>query len=273
MHLNKLQKSAYLFGKILTYLILWVIFLVIFIGLYEVIIRPSLGGNKAYEAFFAELMPVLGMLVTNWTMYKRTVNGKLDIYQFNLSNFLLATGVGAIWLGTSLIGQISTTTLYFKFGPNEIQSNTILIYALALLLNTVFQELLFRGYLFKILEDNLNPNLAIIISSIMFMGLHFGAIQAGFVPAFNVFGAGVIFAILFYKTRSIWVPIITHFIWNFTVVYLGVSKIPGYPSSNQLTLYGNTYLAGGENGIEATVTTTAIIIIMIVILWKYQKST
>jgi uncharacterized protein len=271
MFKSKLKNSAFIFGRILTYFTTWIIFMVIFITLFETVLKKLVTKNSAVETLLAELMPLLAILITNMVIYRFTVNGKLDIYKFKVSQLISAFLIGLIWVGTAIFGQVSTNSLYQVQAEYKIEPATLAIFAFALLLNTIFQELLLRGYLFKIFEDNLNSTKAIVLTSLLFLGFHPGAIQAGIIPAINVFGAGVILAILFYKTRSIWVPVIVHYVWNSIMLLVGLTKIPNYPSFNLLTLYGSNLFAGGENGIEATISTTFIIGIMIFVLARYMK--
>jgi uncharacterized protein len=271
MFKSKLKNSAFIFGRVLTYFTTWIILMVIFVTLFETVLKKSVAKNSAVETLLAELMALLAILITNLVISRYTVNGKLDIYQFKISQLFSAFLIGLIWVGTAIFGQVSTNSLYQVQAEYKIEPITLAIFALALLLNTIFQELLIRGYLFKIFEDNLNSTKAIILSSLIFLGFHAGAIQAGIIPAINVFGAGVILAILFYKTRSIWVPVIVHYVWNSIMLLVGLTKIPNYPSFNLLTLYGSNLFAGGDNGIEATISTSFIIGIMIFVLARYMK--
>jgi uncharacterized protein len=271
MFKSKLKNSAFIFGRILTFFITWAVFLAIFITLFDTFIAKLVTRRSALETLITESIPVVAILMTNWVINRYTVNGKLDVYKLRLGQLFSAFLIGMIWVGTAIFGQVSTNSLYQVQAEYKIEPVTLAIFAFALLLNTIFQELLFRGYLFKIFEDNLNSTKAIILSSLIFLGFHAGAIQAGIIPAINVFGAGVIFAILYYKTRSIWVPVIVHYLWNAIMLFVGLTKIPNYPSFNLLTLYGSNLFAGGDNGIEATISTSFIIGIMIFVLARYMK--
>jgi len=78
------------------------------------------------------------------------------------------------------------------------------------LLPAIGEELLFRGIIQKELLGKIqNHHVAIIIASIIFSGIHL-QIQ-GFLPKFFI---GLILGYAYYWTKSIWYPMILHFINN-----------------------------------------------------------
>ncbi|MEL6122937.1 MAG: type II CAAX endopeptidase family protein [Bacteroidota bacterium] len=90
--------------------------------------------------------------------------------------------------------------------PIELISNLLLVGVMA----AVGEELIFRGILQKKLSHQWsNPHLAVIISSVVFAGIH---MQAERFPA--LFVLGVLLGYSFHYTRSIWVPIILHLLNN-----------------------------------------------------------
>jgi membrane protease YdiL (CAAX protease family) len=127
------------------------------------------------------------------------------------------------------------------------------------------QEILLRSYIYQAIESNSNAISAIIITSVLFAGLHTGAIKEGIIPLLNLFGAGLVFAIAYYKTKNLWMPIAIHFIWNFSVSSILYKPITEYEGLEMFQLKGSKLLAGGENGIETTILTTLTIIIVIVL--------
>jgi len=78
----------------------------------------------------------------------------------------------------------------------------------------VGEELLFRGVLQKIFINwSKNPHIGIWITAILFSALHMQFF--GFFPRLML---GVLFGYIFYWSRSLWIPILGHFINNGTVV-------------------------------------------------------
>jgi membrane protease YdiL (CAAX protease family) len=105
-----------------------------------------------------------------------------------------------------------------------IQSNWFGI-VLITILGPVFEEILFRGTITKILLNHYSPAKALLISALIFGVIHINPVQ--------VFGAGLIgllLAWIYYKTASLLPCLIIHIINNSTSVFLG--KI--YPDANYL---------------------------------------
>lgn len=76
------------------------------------------------------------------------------------------------------------------------------------------EELLFRGVLQKIFINwTKNPQIGIWISAVLFSALHLQFF--GFFPRFLL---GLLFGYVFYWSKSLWLPVIGHFVNNGTVV-------------------------------------------------------
>ncbi len=93
-------------------------------------------------------------------------------------------------------------------GPMDLLVNLIIV----ALLPAIGEELLFRGVIQKELVAKIeNHHLAIITASVIFSGIHLQV--QGFLPKFFI---GLILGYAYYWTKSIWYPMILHFINNAT---------------------------------------------------------
>jgi len=82
------------------------------------------------------------------------------------------------------------------------------------LIPAIGEELVFRGVLFRIFHKWIrNIHVVVIITSILFSAMHLQFY--GFVPRMFL---GLVFGYLFVYSRSLWVPIIAHFVNNGTAV-------------------------------------------------------
>lgn len=172
--------------------------------------------------------------------------------------------IGLFWIFISFIGQYIFGTI-FKGAQNTIPAGIFIIYGIALIINASLQEILFRSYIYQVIESNFNALTAIIITSALFSASHIGAIKAGIIPSLNVFGAGLLFAIACYKTKNLWLPIVIHFIWNFSVSSILYKPITDYKGLELFQLKGSKLFAGGEDGVQSTILTTLTIIIVIML--------
>jgi len=119
----------------------------------------------------------------------------------------------------------------------------------------VFEEVLFRGVMFRLIEEKLGSYLALIISSLIFGFSHLifgGAFFAGFAVSI----ISIILTAAYMYTRNLWFPIAIHFAWNFAQGNIFGTPVSGNPESTSIIvsqLEGSKWFTGGVWGIEATI--------------------
>lgn len=126
----------------------------------------------------------------------------------------------------------------------------------------IVEEILFRGILYRLLEDTFGTWAAVGLSGLAFGVAHITNPHATWQGALGIaLEAGLLFAALYAFTRSLWVVIGVHFAWN--VVQGPVLGIVVSGSSSQgsgfirSTLTGPEWLSGGGFGAEASLVTIA----------------
>ena len=213
-----------------------------------------------------DIISILPAIFATWVMTKYFDKRKLVTAGLENKNILKDIIVGSVlalfWIGISFSGQYLFKTLE-RTSSVPAFKNDFMFYTLALLLNAASQEILFRGYLFQTINNNTGLKTAVVFTSFLFLLMHAGALQAGIIPSLNVFGAGLIFAVAFYRTGQLWLPISLHFVWNFMYSSILYKPIHGYGGFELFKTKGNNLLAGGENGVEATIITTITVVIII----------
>ncbi len=161
--------------------------------------------------------------------------------------------VGAL-LFCLTIGVLAALGLYSVGGLNH---PSILVLSLSVSMISGFvEEVLFRGVLFRIVEESLGTWVALAISAILFGLLHLGNPNATLAGAVAIaVEAGVLLAAAYAFTRRLWLPIGIHFAWNFVQggvfgVAVSGNEIPGLLQGR---LTGPAWLSGGAFGAEASV--------------------
>lgn len=123
------------------------------------------------------------------------------------------------------------------------------------------EEIICRGALYRIVEEGLGTWIALAISALFFGAAHLNnpgaTLWAGAAIAIE---AGILLALLYHVTRSLWVCMGLHAAWNFmqgTVYGIPVSgtKADGWLVS---TRSGPEWLSGGVFGAEASVIALAL---------------
>jgi len=115
----------------------------------------------------------------------------------------------------SLISQ------YILFFPNVDRGWIITVIGLALI-PAVGEELMFRGYLMKLISQESNYHNGIAISASIFALVHFN-----FSNFFYYFVLGVVMGYVYYWGKNLFYPIIIHFVNNALVVFFYYSAISG----------------------------------------------
>ncbi|MGA2297751.1 MAG: CPBP family intramembrane glutamic endopeptidase [FCB group bacterium] len=151
---------------------------------------------------------------------------------------------------------------------------TFLTFTLTTYFLAASEELLFRGIIFQAVLERFKPGFTIIFTSIIFALAHFLNPHYTFLSAFNIFLAGILLAIMYIKTLSLWLPITFHFLWNWCqLVFLG-SPISGYNNDSFIIKVDFStlphWLSGGEFGIEGGIITTLLLLSFTIIVIRYS---
>lgn len=127
----------------------------------------------------------------------------------------------------------------------------------------VAEELLFRGVVFRIMEEHVGTVIALAVSTLLFGATHLVNANATLWGALAIaLTGGAMTTAAYVVTRSLWLPIGLHFAWNFTHtgifgVMLSGSDAPVHGLLN-VTLSGPSVLTGGAFGPEASLLTLLV---------------
>jgi hypothetical protein len=138
----------------------------------------------------------------------------------------------------------------------------------------VNEESIFHGYLFQRLVESITPVGAIALSSALFSFAHFGNPHRTWISTLNTALVGVLFAIAYLRTRSLWMPIGMHFIWNFLMGFFLGLPVSGFalPGTFLATrVQGPIWLTGGSYGPEGGLLATGGIVALTVYV-SFAKS-
>jgi hypothetical protein len=137
----------------------------------------------------------------------------------------------------------------------------------------VCEELLFRGVIFRIVEERAGTWSALALSAVLFGAAHLVNPEATLWGAISIaVEAGVLFGAVYAATRSLWLPIGLHFAWN--LVESGVFGTTVSGSSDgaagllRTTLSGPTVLTGGTFGPEASLVAMLVCAVPAVLLLR-----
>ena len=187
----------------------------------------------------------------------------------------LASGmlVGAILFSVT-IGILWLLGYYKVIGSNPW--TVIFSWLVLAIISGISEELLFRGILFRVVEESLGTWFSLAISALIFGLFHLANPNATLWGAIAIaIEAGIMLAASFVYTRRLWLPIGIHFAWNFVQGAIFGVAVSGNEATGllQSTLSGPPSLSGGDFGAEGSI--FAVLVCLVAgsyFIWKsYQQ--
>jgi len=167
-----------------------------------------------------------------------------------------------IFLGVILM-SLTIFVIYLSGSYSIVALNPIsyLVPALALAISSaILEEILFRGILFRIIEEKLGSYIALMLSALVFGLLHLMNPNSSLIIGFGLaIQAGLLLGVLYMYSRNLWLPIGIHFAWNFTLGGVWGASVSGIPLEKSLitaTIQGNEWVTGGQFGPEGSIQAT-----------------
>jgi membrane protease YdiL (CAAX protease family) len=139
----------------------------------------------------------------------------------------------------------------------------------------VNEELLFRGILFRWVEEWGGSWVALLVTSALFGCAHLLNPNASPIAAIGIaFGAGVMLGAAYMLTRSLWLPMGLHAAWNFAQGEIYDIPVSGMPVHGILDarLSGPPLLTGNGFGLEASLIAIVVATLFgLALLWLAVK--
>lgn len=124
----------------------------------------------------------------------------------------LASGMAAILIAvvsahiTHILAPNLVSPLHVRFNPWD---SSFPLFLPALILTAATEELAFRGYQLRMLQQSLFPWAAVLVNAAFFTAIHFSL-----VGSIHLFPIAVVYVIARTHSRSLWAPCIAHAIFN-----------------------------------------------------------
>jgi len=161
--------------------------------------------------------------------------------------------MGLIFFAMQSLGWLKFKSFAWNTDPAQVVVFQTLLFFVTFILVGFNEEVLFRGYHLQTITSGLNLFWGLIISSIIFGGLHLANPNATWVSAAGIFFAGLFLAYGYVRTQQLWLSIGLHIGWNFfegVVFGFPVSGLSIYPLIH-ITVSGPIAWTGGAFGPEA----------------------
>ncbi|MGD1007901.1 MAG: type II CAAX endopeptidase family protein [Ignavibacteriaceae bacterium] len=240
--------------------------------------------TKWYQAYpiearlYGDITSAITIMAATWVM-TRFIDRRpfLTIglaFNYVFRDFLIGAAIGCTWLGAS-VGIIWAFGWASPISPSGFSRSVLTGSAIAMFFNVLAQELLLCGFIFQTIRSRSNVIIAMLVSAALFAGYHAGAFKGEWLPAINVFTAGLLFCLAYILTGNLWFPIAIHFLWD---VLLG--PVLGLTESGKndlgggwkmFTLHGPPLFTGGGFGLEGGLVVTLTTVIILIIICFFQR--
>lgn len=252
------------------------------IGILTEFFSPGNGVTSVQEFFYHyilyyELFSFVIILILFIFWVKVIEKNPLSSLGFVKRNWLKYLGWGILLslLQMGVIALVYQVSGIGTFELNELSLEPIL-FILGLfpfwLLQGGTEEVATRGWLLTRIAARTNLPLAIGISSSLFGILHLGNAGVTFLSLLNIILDGVLAALLFIYTDSIWLVVAQHGTWNYVQGNLLGFQVSGTGADASIFSFtmgsGPDWLTGGEFGAEGSVITTLVLLLSLVIVYR-----
>jgi uncharacterized protein len=190
--------------------------------------------------------------------------------RFALRDLAAGASLGAV-LFSAVVAELALGG-YYRITAVHVRPE-LAAAALLLIAGAVTEELLFRGVIFRLIEEWAGTWIALAVSAILFGAVHAANPGATWISSSAIaLEAGILLAAAFVVTRNLWLPIGLHFAWNFLEGPIYGTQVSGHTfvtSALGAQLQGPVTLTGGSFGPEAGLPAMVTCLVAAVLLLVY----
>jgi membrane protease YdiL (CAAX protease family) len=233
-------------------------------------INSAAAGNAVTALIFGALTATGGLLLYRFIVGRLEKRPVDEVAAATMAPQLLR------WVGAGILLFAVTIVVIALFGGYRIAGwgsvgATIVTFG-TMVGAAVAEELLFRGALFRLVEEWRGTWVALAVSGVLFGALHLlnsGATIWGAIAI--AVEAGLMLGAAYTATRSLWVPIGLHFGWNFAESGLFGSAVSGTTGTHGLlrgAATGSDVISGGSFGPEGSIVAMVVGTVVAVVLLR-----
>jgi uncharacterized protein len=234
----------------------------------------AVAGNALLTLVLGVMTAVLAVVTYAWTVRWSERRAAVEVAAVGaIARIGLGTLIGVGWCAAVII-NIAFLGGYRVDGFGSAAGPVGLFGFMAAV--AVTEELLFRGILFRIVEERAGTWIALMLTGVLFGLSHLFNPHASLWGAIAIaIEAGATLAAAYAATRTLWVPIGLHFGWNFALAGIFGAEVSGNGETEGLlngVTSGPALLTGGQFGPEGSPYTVVFgVVLTIVFLWLARR--
>ena len=200
------------------------------------------------------------------------------VLELPMNRFWKDLGLGLL-LGVVIFGiVVGLMALADCYRISEIHFNPLgqAEWFLMFLMVAVFEEIIFRGVLFRLIDDRWNTFVALLVSAVLFGVMHLPNPGATlWSTAAIAIEAGLLLGAAYKFKGTLWLPIAIHWAWNYTQGNILGFAVSGEPIQEKLfspIITGPDWITGGAFGAEASVPAVVVgLLLTVILLYKCKR--
>jgi membrane protease YdiL (CAAX protease family) len=236
----------------------------------------AIGGRIAEVASFPVLLGA--SLLAGWGMLALVDRRRPGALGFALEPAAARDSVLGVGVGGGMLAAAVALLAVASMARWVADEGTVPEYVAALATTFLFfavaaaaEEVMFRGYAFQALVQGIGVWPAVLGTSALFALVHADNPNVTPVALANIFLAGVMLAVAYLRTRSLWFATAVHLGWNWTMASLLDFPVSGFV--RDMPLYtaretGPDWVTGGSFGPEAGIAASLTIVAGTVWMWR-----
>ena len=209
--------------------------------------------NSALLTLWREGIYLAVMLVFTLFFIRAVEKNKLRVFNFKnkLRHYSLGLITAIIPLAVTLLPLLIFKSLKLN-GAQKISG--IVFWLIALLFEAAANELLLRGYLFKLYRKYYSLPAVTVVVTLLFISLNINIFSHGVIYTLNMLVTNIILCLLAEYSYSLLAPITARFFYNLISGFLlgSYTLSSEYPAVINTLWSGNRYLAGGDMKLEGS---------------------
>ncbi|MGW9498740.1 CPBP family intramembrane glutamic endopeptidase [Streptomyces prasinus] len=252
----------------------WQLSAVVLVAMIGSQVVAAVENNPWLQLVLGLLVSVLAVLVYGWVVSKTEHRPATEVARKGAG---AAIGRGML-IGVAMFGAVITNIYvnahYEINGLGSVSGAVGLVGFMAAA--SVTEELIFRGILFRIIEERTGTWIALTLTGLLFGLSHLLNPDADLWGALAIaIEAGGMLAAAYAATRTLWVPIGLHFGWNFAAAGIFSTEVSGNNTPQGLLdtmTSGPTWVTGGDFGPEGSVYAVLFgVLVTIGFMWLAHK--
>lgn len=233
---------------------------------------------------FAQLLPYYGFVmfilvtVLYWKIIEKRSLKELGITK-SVSCFFAGALIAIVILAVVIAGICISGGMDFAGISGDISYKEAILWLGAFVIQGSGEEVMCRGFMLQSLKQKVSLPVAITVSSIAFAVPHIfsleGEIPYVILSIVNLLIVSGIFSLLAIRKGNLWISCGLHSVWNYVLSYVMGLALSGSEGSQHGIIKFNTgessIINGGSYGIEASIVTSIILVIVLAILFAEYK--